>query len=68
ITEICTRAPLCMKAELLSDLVEYRRERKSKSVVIAARRLMNLYRDVLPHLLPANARGKDASIEVQNTP
>ncbi|PFH31614.1 hypothetical protein BESB_025880 [Besnoitia besnoiti] len=66
ITEICTRAPLCMTKELLSDLIEYRREKTSKSVVIAARRLMNLYRDVMPSLLPANARGREASIAVQN--
>nr|CAJ20359.1 hypothetical protein, conserved [Toxoplasma gondii RH] len=66
ITEICSRAPLCMTKDLLSDLVEYRRERRSKSVVMAARRLMNLYRDVLPAMLPPNARGKDAAMAVRN--
>ncbi|KEP62577.1 UNVERIFIED_CONTAM: hypothetical protein HHA_294430 [Hammondia hammondi] len=67
ITEICSRAPLCMTKDLLSDLVEYRRERRSKSVVMAARRLMNLYRDVLPAMLPSNARGKDAAMAVRNS-
>ncbi|KAL8438429.1 hypothetical protein ACSSS7_000172 [Eimeria intestinalis] len=48
ITEICTRNPLAMTAELLSHLLQYTKHKNSKSVSAAARGLLNLYRDVSP--------------------
>ena len=61
IREICKRQPLAMNAPLLSDLVEYKGQRGDKGVVMAARALIQLYRDVYPDLLPAKYQGSSAS-------
>ncbi|KAL8274448.1 hypothetical protein Esti_001608 [Eimeria stiedai] len=65
ITEICSRNPLAMTAELLSDLLHYTKHKSSKSVSAAARGLLNLYRDVHPALLPKAFLGKEAAIQLQ---
>nr|CAG4636856.1 EOG090X030C [Ceriodaphnia reticulata] len=57
IREICARCPLVMNAELLRELVDYRTS-KQKSVMMAARSILQLYRIVNPELLPRKERGR----------
>nr|CAG4650821.1 EOG090X030C [Simocephalus serrulatus] len=57
IREICARCPLVMNAELLSELVDYRTS-KQKSVMMASRSILQLYRIVNPELLPRKERGR----------
>jgi protein SDA1 len=57
IREICKRQPLAMNADLLADLVSYKQRRGEKGVIMAARALLQLYREVNPELLPAKLRG-----------
>ncbi|GAA5994288.1 SDA1 family protein [Rhodotorula paludigena] len=64
ITEICRRQPLAMSADLLQDLVEYRKS-KDKGVMVAARGLLQLYREVNPTLLKRRDVGKAVSIALQ---
>ncbi|KAF8894386.1 protein required for actin cytoskeleton organization and cell cycle progression [Infundibulicybe gibba] len=61
IREICRRQPWAMEEDLLGDLVEYRKSR-DKSVMSAARGLLQLYREVNPSMLKRRERGKDASM------
>ena len=61
IREICARAPLAMDATLLQDLTEYKGS-KDKGVVMAARSLLALYREVAPEMLRRKDRGKVASV------
>eukprot|EP00331_Platyophrya_macrostoma_P024633 CAMPEP_0176436722 /NCGR_PEP_ID=MMETSP0127-20121128/18151_1 /TAXON_ID=938130 /ORGANISM="Platyophrya macrostoma, Strain WH" /LENGTH=887 /DNA_ID=CAMNT_0017820123 /DNA_START=41 /DNA_END=2704 /DNA_ORIENTATION=- len=56
IREICKRQPLAMNPTLLSDLVEYKNQRGDRGVMMAARSLIQLYRDINPELLPAKLR------------
>ncbi|CAG9572371.1 conserved hypothetical protein [Leishmania major strain Friedlin] len=62
IREICKRQPLAMNADLLKDLAEYKNRRGDKGVMMAARALIQLYRDVYPELLPAKLRGSKAGV------
>ncbi|SCV70969.1 BQ2448_3731 [Microbotryum intermedium] len=62
ITEICRRQPWSMEKDLLDDLIEYRSS-KDKGVMIAARGLLALYREVNPGLLQRRDRGKVASMK-----
>lgn len=60
IREICRRQPWCLSeedggVELLSDLVEYKKSR-DKGVMVAARGLLQLYREVNPGLLKRKER------------
>lgn len=64
IREICVRQPLAMNETLLQDLVEYRKS-KDKGVMMAAKGLLSLYREVGPEMLRRRDRGKDASIGLQ---
>lgn len=64
IREICSRAPLAIEALLLQDLTTYKGS-KSKPVVMAARSLISLYREVAPEMLLRKDRGKTASIQMQ---
>ncbi|KAG9860236.1 SDA1-domain-containing protein, partial [Aureobasidium melanogenum] len=64
IREICVRQPLAMNETLLQDLVEYRKS-KDKGVMMAAKGLLSLYREVGPEMLRRRDRGKDASIGIQ---
>ncbi|KAB8437433.1 hypothetical protein FH972_025111 [Carpinus fangiana] len=64
IREICTRQPLAMSDTLLQDLVMYRKS-KDKSVMMAAKGLLSLYRDVGPDLLKKRDRGKEAAMQLR---
>nr|CCM14381.1 hypothetical protein, conserved [Leishmania guyanensis] len=69
IREICKRQPLAMNADLLKDLAEYKSQRGDKGVMMAARALIQLYRDVYPELLPAKLRGgKAGAVDVTKKP
>ena len=64
IREICARQPLAMSEILLQDLVLYRKS-KDKGVMMAAKGLLGLYRDVGADKLKRRDRGKDASMSLQ---
>lgn len=64
IREICVRQPLAMNETLLQDLIEYRRS-KDKGVMMAAKGLLSLYREVAADLLRKKDRGKKAAISIQ---
>lgn len=57
IREICARCPLAMDEDLLQDLVEYKTYR-DRSVMMAARSLVQLFRNTRPELLLKKDRGK----------
>ncbi|CAI4217386.1 unnamed protein product [Parascedosporium putredinis] len=61
IREVCVRQPLAMSETLLQDLVQYRKS-KDKGVMMAAKGLLSLYREVGAELLRKKDRGKDATI------
>ena len=56
IREICSRCPLSMSDDLLQDLVQYK-TCKSKTVMMAARSLLQLYRNIDPNMLKKKDRG-----------
>ena len=56
IREICARSQQAMTDDLLQDLVQYKTA-KNKTVMMAARSLMQLYRNVNPELLRKKDRG-----------
>ncbi|KAI0243627.1 Severe Depolymerization of Actin [Massospora cicadina] len=61
IREISARAPLAMSATLLQDLTQYKKYR-DKSVVMAARSLIALFREIDPGLLARKDRGRSATM------
>jgi protein SDA1 len=61
IREICVRQPLAMEEMLLQDLVQYRKS-KDKGVMMAAKGLLSLFRNVGAEMLHRRDRGKDASM------
>jgi protein SDA1 len=61
IREICRRQPWAMEEDLLGDLIAYGKSR-DKSVMSAARGLLQLYREVNPGMLKRRDRGKTASM------
>ncbi|KAJ1954134.1 Severe Depolymerization of Actin, partial [Linderina pennispora] len=61
IRAIATRQPLAVDADLLNDLIQYRKH-KDKGVMMAARSLLALYRSVNPEMLSRRDRGRDASM------
>lgn len=65
VREICARQPLVMTEELLNDLSGFKNFR-NKGVVMAARSLVNLYRQLKPSLLNSKERLKylESGIEV----
>lgn len=63
IREICLRQPLAMNEALLQDLVDYRKS-KDKGVMMAAKGLLSLYREVAADLLRKRDRGKQAAIAI----
>ncbi|KAH8698879.1 SDA1 domain protein [Talaromyces proteolyticus] len=65
IREICVRQPLAMDETLLQDLVLYRKS-KDKGVMMAAKGLLGLYRDVGADMLKRRDRGKDASMALRS--
>ncbi|KAL2364399.1 hypothetical protein RJZ56_002657 [Blastomyces dermatitidis] len=64
IREICVRQPLAMNDTLLQDLVMYRKS-KDKGVMMAAKGLLSLYREVGAELLKKRDRGKNATIQLK---
>ena len=66
IREVCQRCPLSMDEDLLRDLAMYKNY-KDKSVMMAARSLIALYREHLPTLLHKKDRGRptEASAELE---
>ncbi|KAL8722101.1 MAG: hypothetical protein Q9225_001345 [Loekoesia sp. 1 TL-2023] len=65
IREICVRQPLAMNDTLLQDLVMYRKS-KDKGVMMAAKGLLGLYREVGPEMLRKRDRGKDAAMGLRS--
>lgn len=65
IREICVRQPLAMNDTLLQDLVMYKKS-KDKGVMMAAKGLLGLYREVGAEMLRKRDRGKDAAIGVRS--
>lgn len=65
IREICVRQSLAMNDTLLQDLVMYRKS-KDKGVMMAAKGLLGLYRDVGPEMLKKRDRGKDAAMGLRS--
>ncbi|KAK5997762.1 Protein SDA1 [Cladobotryum mycophilum] len=61
IREICARQSLAMTETLLQDLVQYRKS-KDKGVMMAAKGLLSLYREVGAEMLKRRDRGKDATM------
>eukprot|EP00163_Fabomonas_tropica_P018404 TRINITY_DN3270_c0_g1_i2.p1 TRINITY_DN3270_c0_g1~~TRINITY_DN3270_c0_g1_i2.p1 ORF type:complete len:710 (+),score=171.06 TRINITY_DN3270_c0_g1_i2:123-2252(+) len=66
IREICARCPLAMEEDLLGDLVQYKSYKRSKSVVVAARSLIALFREINPAMLHKRDRGKDGAMETES--
>ena len=66
IREICARAPLAMTPTLLQDLIEYKGS-SDRGVMMAARSLIGLYREVAPEMLKRKDRGKTASTEMKES-
>lgn len=64
IREICVRQPLAMSDTLLQDLVMYRKS-KDKGVMMAAKGLLSLYREVGADLLKKRDRGKAATMGIK---
>lgn len=64
IREICARQPLAMTDTLLQDLVMYKRS-KDKGVMMAAKGLLSLYREVGPDKLRRRDRGRAAAMDMQ---
>lgn len=62
VREICTRTPLVMNVDLLSDLTEYKKFR-NKEVSSAARGLISLFRELAPGMLAKRDRGRGADLE-----
>lgn len=65
IREICVRQPLAMNDTLLQDLVMYRKS-KDKGVVMAAKGLLGLYREVGADMLKRRDRGKEAAMGLRS--
>lgn len=61
IREICVRQPLAMNETLLQDLVMYKKS-KDKGVMMAAKGLQGLYREVGADMLKKKDRGKEAAL------
>ncbi|KAK8190292.1 SDA1-domain-containing protein [Phyllosticta capitalensis] len=65
IREICVRQPLAMNETLLQDLVLYRKS-KDKGVMMAAKGLLSLYREVGAEMLKKRDRGKEAAMGLRS--
>lgn len=65
IREICARQPLAMSDTLLQDLVMYRKS-KDKGVMMAAKGLLSLYREVGADMLHRRDRGRDAALGLRD--
>lgn len=65
IREVCSRQPLAMTETLLQDLVQYRKS-KDKGVMMAAKGLLSLYREVGADMLKRRDRGKEATMGISS--
>lgn len=65
IREICVRQPLAMNDTLLQDLVMYKKS-KDKGVMMAAKGLLGLYRQVGAEMLKKKDRGRDATLGLKS--
>ncbi|KAJ5676601.1 domain NUC130/133-containing protein [Penicillium maclennaniae] len=65
IREICVRQPLAMNETLLQDLVMYKKS-KDKGVMMAAKGLLSLYRNVGADMLKKRDRGKEAAMGLRS--
>ena len=65
IREICVRQPMAINDTLLQDLVMYRKS-KDKGVMMAAKGLLSLYREVSANMLRKRDRGKAAALGVRS--
>jgi protein SDA1 len=65
IREICVRQPLAMNDTLLQDLVMYKKS-KDKGVMMAAKGLLGLYREVGAEMLKKRDRGKEAALGLRS--
>ena len=65
IREVCVRQPLAMNDTLLQDLVMYRKS-KDKGVMMAAKGLLGLYREVGADMLKKRDRGKEAAMGLRS--
>ncbi|XP_077294253.1 SDA1 domain containing protein Mys45A [Arctopsyche grandis] len=67
VREICARCPLSMNEDLLRDLAQYKNY-KDKSVMMASKSLIVLYRNSQPELLHKRDRGRptEATAELRN--
>ncbi|XP_050472539.1 protein SDA1 homolog isoform X2 [Bombus huntii] len=63
IREICTRCPLVMNEDLLQDLARYKYY-KERSVMMAARSLITLFRNSIPELLHKKDRGRPTETNI----
>ncbi|XP_066902618.1 protein SDA1 homolog [Halyomorpha halys] len=64
IRELCSRCPLAMNEDLLRDLVQYKSYR-DRSVAMAARSLMHLFRTSLPEMLHKKDRGRPTEVTIE---
>lgn len=55
--EICARCPLAMTEDLIRDLAQYKNYRE-RSVMMASRALIHLFRNIRPELLHKKDRGR----------
>ncbi|KAJ8930916.1 hypothetical protein NQ314_016240 [Rhamnusium bicolor] len=67
VREICARCPLAMNEDLLQDLAQYKMYR-DRSVMMAARSLIQLFRVTRPELLHKKDRGRptEAAEEIES--
>ncbi|KAL6901302.1 SDA1 domain-containing protein [Trichoderma evansii] len=65
IREVCSRQSLAMTETLLQDLVQYRKS-KDKGVMMAAKGLLSLYREVGADMLKRRDRGKEATMGISS--
>eukprot|EP00747_Dinoflagellata_sp_TGD_P208258 gnl/TRDRNA2_/TRDRNA2_81776_c0_seq1.p1 gnl/TRDRNA2_/TRDRNA2_81776_c0~~gnl/TRDRNA2_/TRDRNA2_81776_c0_seq1.p1 ORF type:complete len:747 (+),score=180.16 gnl/TRDRNA2_/TRDRNA2_81776_c0_seq1:134-2374(+) len=61
IREVCSRSVNILNEEELADLSEFRKF-KNKGVSVAARSLINVYRELHPQLLHRSLRGREATM------
>jgi len=64
IREICSKNPHGMTPELLEDLVMFKKE-AIKGVVMAARGIIQVFRELRPDILPKKERGKPTDTPVE---
>lgn len=64
IREVCLRCPLSMSRDMLQDLSQYKSYRE-KSVMMASRSLIHLFRDINPELLHKRDKGKPTIAAVE---